>query len=118
MRYIALRKLTYVGQDGATYAVLPGEAVPGFESWSSAVKHAHLITKMVEDRHSLNPAIIDGQMRMTVYGKISDGPKGPDAALEQPKTEAAPQKLHLCPHCDHPGFGIKNSLQKHIDRKH
>lgn len=113
MRYVALRKLTYVGQDGSTYAVLPGEGVPGFESWSAAVKHAHLHSRAVADRGHLTPEIVDGQMRMTVYGKVDDA-NADDAHAKEP----VHKKVYMCPHCDHPGFSIKNSLDKHIDRKH
>jgi len=114
VRYIALRKLTYVGGDGSKYAVLPGEGVPDFESWSAAVKHAHLHSRAVADRGGLTPEIVDGRMRMTVYGKVSDAPaKEPEAVREYVQ-----KKIYTCPHCDHPGFSIKNSLDKHIDRKH
>lgn len=116
MRYVALKRLTYVGQDGATYAVLPGEAVPEFDSWGSAVRHAHIHSHSVVDTEVLNPNIVDGVIRMTVYGRTTEPTVGKAAA--QAVDEVATIEAHKCPHCDHPGFAVKNSLAQHIKRKH
>jgi len=121
MRYVAMRKLTFTGQDGATYSVLPGEAVPGFEDWAAAIKHAHLTLHSVADTEgALQPTVGDGCIQMAIYGPTNtkqDQVASEAIGPEVPRVE--PLSAHYyCPDCDHPGFVNKNSLAKHLARKH
>lgn len=121
MAFVARRPLRLTGLDGVMYTVQPGEQVPGFETWSYPVRQAHL------DQESVINTAPEGRVLSTVGGRLhlaaaATDPVAIDEALPKDVMDAvldnADAQLLPCPHCDHEGFSSKNSLIKHVKRKH
>lgn len=118
MRYRANRPLRVTGQDGAVYSLLPGDEVPGFAQWEAAIRMAHLRQESVVDLEAGTRLSTEGgRLHLEVYGRL------PEDRIDVPGPEVEPEvlvgsTLLPCPLCDHKGFSSKNSLAKHMGRKH
>lgn len=125
MRYRATRPFAFTGEDGQRMVIPPGEGVPGFERMPSGVRLCHLRIGSVVDTEALSITMQGGQMVMqrmnaALYPKTATAPVAAEPVLTAPAAaiEGPTLDLHLCEHCDHKGFGNKDSLRKHVARKH
>lgn len=122
MRYQATRPFTFTGEDGLQRVIPPGEGVPGFEKMSSGVRLCHLRMGSVVDTEALNVGISGGQILMQRMHSLTAPKAAPAPTVAAEPVAAAVEgptlDLHLCEQCDHKGFSNKDSLRKHMARKH
>lgn len=118
MPAIALQPLSVSLQDGAECAVLPGDDVPGYDSYPPAVREAMRSAGRVRDleRDVVHLSTEGGRLHFKAWAK----PEVAEPAPIVPPIEASLPELegHACTLCERAPFGTAAGLARHVTRMH